>query len=161
MVEPLYKLAQEYDRLLALLDEIDADSDQIGVELEKIEAEMSAKFEALLKILFWKESMSDQLDAEIMRLQARKQAQQRRCEWIRWYLGKNLGPGNTFECAIGKMSWRKSEVVERVAESELMPEHQRVRVSVEPNKEAIKRDLKAGLAVPGWVLQQKMNLQIK
>jgi hypothetical protein len=159
MSEPLYKLAQEYDRLLALLDDSETNYETAVLEIEKLQAEMSAKFEALLKVLFWKESMVEQVDAEIKRLQIRKQSIENRCEWIRWYLGKNLGPGNTFECAIGKMSWRKSEVVERVSDDPLLPEYERVKV--EPNKEAIKRDLKAGLVVPGWVLQQRMNLQIK
>lgn len=159
MSEPLYKLAQEYDRLLALLDDPDTNYETAVLEIEKLQAEMSAKFEALLKVLFWKESMVEQIDLETARLQTRKEAIKSRCDWIRWYLGKNLGAGNTFECAIGKMSWRKSEVVERVSYDPLLPEYQRVKV--EPNKEAIKRDLKAGLAVPGWVLQQKMNLQIK
>ena len=159
MSEPLYKLAQEYDRLLALLDEPESNSETVALELERLQAEMSAKFEALLKVLFWKESLVEQIDTEIKRLQIRKKSIENRCEWIRWYLGKNLGPGNTFECAIGKMSWRRSEVVERVSDDPLLPEYERVKV--EPNKEAIKRDLKAGLVVPGWVLQQRMNLQIK
>ncbi len=66
-----------------------------------------------------------------------------------------------FETAKVVFSFRKSEVLEVQEGAKLPEEFSNVKVTIEPNKVALKAALKAGEVIDGVCLVEKQNLQIK
>ena len=99
------------------------------------------------------------LKAEKDAFAARQKSAENRVEWLKRYLANNLN-GETFKTSRIAMSWRKSDAVE-IQSMESVPEAYMKYKDPEPDKMAIKKALKAGECVPGCVLVEKNNLQIK
>lgn len=75
---------------------------------------------------------------------------------------KLLPVGEKMETDFVTLSWRKSEAVVVDGAPELLPEkYQRVKITVDADKTAIKAAIKAGEDVPGARLEMRQNLQIK
>lgn len=99
-------------------------------------------------------------EAEEKQLAKRRQSLERKADYLKRLLLNNMNDEkySSPRCAI---SFRHSEVVE-VEDMSLVPETMlRAKMSVEPNKTAIKTALKAGEAVSGCKLTQNTTIQIK
>ena len=126
--------------------------------LETLQMEHDAKIEG---IGCW---IKD-LNAEAAAIKAeedkkRRQSSERKAESLKGYLAWTL-QGEKFKSSKVAISWRKSETVELdpgVDPVELPLKYQRVKVSVDADKAALKEVLKAGWDIPGVRLVEKQNI---
>jgi hypothetical protein len=105
---------------------------------------------------------AEALKAEIKRLQSRAKAEERMADWLYGYVAQHgLKEGEKLSDTVISYSWRKSSSVEIVDELALPENCIKVVITKTPDKIAIKAIIKAGTEVPGAVLVEKQNLQIK
>lgn len=91
-------------------------------------------------------------------LAARRVTGERRVEWLKDYLKRSLD-GEKFKTPRCSVSYRKTQAVQIVDEGALPEDF--VTVYTSPRKMAIKEALKAGHAVPGAILEDRMSMIIK
>lgn len=101
------------------------------------------------------------LKAEKQRLAARQSTAERRAEWFKQYVAFCLGEGTKWESAdkTRQFTWRKSEGVE-IENENAIPDYYCV-FTRKPALTEIKKDLKSGAEVPGAVVVERLNLQVK
>jgi chromosome segregation ATPase len=100
------------------------------------------------------------LKEEKARLAKRQQAAERTVSWLSNYLSQFLEPGHKLKDARATIGWRRSQGVKLTAGPDALPEEY-VRIRREPNLSAIKEDLKNGDEVPGAVLEERHNIQVR
>ena len=152
----LYELTGD----LIELENLDLDDESIADTLEAVKGEFSDKAVAILKFTENMNSDIDSLSHEIKRLQERKKVFENRKKRIREYLLYNMEKSgiNKIECPYFTASIRKGSESVEVESSELLPdEYITVQVSEVPDKNAIKRDLKAGKEINGAKLVRGAN----
>jgi hypothetical protein len=132
-----------------------------GEDLEALEAERSAKLEAVACFIKNLDAEAAAIKAEETALAARRKAKEAKAERLRAYLANSLQNAgeSRFETARCALSFRKSEAVEIMDESLLLPDY--VSFKKVPNKAALKRALKNGAQLKGARLIVKQNIQVK
>lgn len=152
----------------AFAESIDPDTGEIINEqaLQRVEALAAQKTVALTDLgLFVKQADSiyiAHLDSVIAELKARKARIEKARDIAQAVIEKLLPVGEKLETDFVTLSWRKSEAVVVDGAPELLPEkYQRVKITVDADKTAIKAAIKAGEIVPGARLEVRQNLQIK
>ena len=135
-------------------------NEEILAELEQLDVDRNEKLEACgIKLKTWASEI-DALDAEIKALKARKQTKMNKSERLMEYVNRSLG-GQRFETAKVAFSYRKSERVDVINEEIVPDKFCRFETKRVPSKTDIKKMLKSGEEVPGCVLVESQNLQIK
>lgn len=159
----LLDISDEYYEVLQSL-ELDEDGDLIGLDrLDDIAKTLGEKVENTA--LYIKEL---RYEVEALRNEERILAERRRskestAEWLKNYLigcmtlvGQNRYESNKVKVRIGS-----SASVNVTDVNKLPEEYVRVTTKFEPDKNAIKDAIKAGIEVAGASLETKQNLQIK
>lgn len=103
---------------------------------------------------------ADAIYAEINNLSLRAAALKREALRCETYLSGVLY-GQKFESPRCKITWRKSESCNVLNIEQLPNEYLRTKVTVDADKTAIKKAIKAGVEVPGAELIQKLNMTLK
>ena len=137
--------SEAWSRLETLQMEHDAKIEGIGCWIKDLNAEAAA------------------IKAEEENLRKRRQSSERKAESLKGYLAWTL-QGEKFKSSKVAISWRRSEAAELDPDMDpvqLPLKFQRVKVSVDPDKTALKEALKAGEEIPGVKLVEKQNIQIK
>lgn len=129
--------------------------------LDGLKLERTEKIENCVALLKNWEALETAIKAEETALKARRESLEKRADWLRSYLSYCLQPGEKFETAKCKISWRKSESVEILDEEKIPEEYLKTETIKKVHKKAIKEALKAGGEVPGAELREKNNLTIK
>lgn len=107
------------------------------------------------------ESDVEAVDAEIKRLKEKKESYAKRAENSKKYLGYMLN-GEKWSNGVHTLSWRKSTAAVWSDPTIPVPEQfARIKTILEPNKEEIKGAILSGARVPGWVVEERRNLQVK
>ena len=103
------------------------------------------------------------IDDEIKRLQALKKTQQNKAEVLKERIqsAMNLYGIEKVEVPTLKLGFRKSTSVEIVNTTQLPKEFMIEKITTSPDKKAIGDALKAGREVPGAILKDNQNLQIR
>lgn len=132
-----------------------------GEDLEALEAERSAKLEAVACFIKNLDAEAAAIKAEETALAARRKAKEAKADRLRAYLANSLQNAgeSRFETSRCLLSFRKSEAVEIMDESLLLPDY--VSFKKVPNKAALKRALKNGAQLKGARLVVKQNIQVK
>ena len=99
-------------------------------------------------------------EAEEKRMRERRAAKEREIDRCKGYLAGVLY-GEKFETPRCKISWRKSEICNVLSMEEIPDEYKRTKVTVDADKTAIKKAIKAGAEVPGAEVIQKLNMTLK
>lgn len=94
------------------------------------------------------------------RLAKRQQAAERTVSWLTDYLQQFLEPGLKLKDARSTIGWRRSQGVKLTVAADALPEEY-VRIRREANLSAIKEDLKNGDEVPGAILEERQNIQVR
>lgn len=100
---------------------------------------------------------------EVKRLRAKKDSIERRREWLKDYVTACLY-GSPWENGTCGFSFRKSKETvpdTEEAKSNTPDAYCRIKVVKEPDKVLIKRTIESGGSVPGWHVEDKLNLQLK
>jgi len=162
----LYEISSELERIREHIHEVASENEgEIPRELDEIltdmEGEKSEKVLNIARLIKSELATAATIKTEEQNLRARRQVHENLAERLKEYLERNI-PGESYEDASAKISWRKSERVEiedlfnlpgRFVE---FPPH-----IPTPKKAEIKKALRDGLAISGASLQSFQNLQIK
>lgn len=129
-------------------------------QFEALQMERDAKVEGLACYIKNKIAYAEAIYAEIDVLSQRASVMKREAERCKAYLAGVLY-GEKFETPRCKISWRKSEVCNVLSMEEIPDEYKRTKVTVDADKTAIKKAIKAGTVVPGAEVIQKLNMTLK
>ena len=101
--------------------------------------------------------------AEELALKDRRARLEKKAENFKNYIDRNMAEAgrDKFETAKCAIKYRKSEAVEITDDTLLPEEYKAVKTEWKPDKDAIKRAIKAGESVPGAAIVEKQNIQIK
>jgi len=152
----------------AILDTIDMETGEVidPARLDALQMERTTKLE---NITLWIKNLESDVEAykaEMESFAARRKAAERKIESLKEYLSKALC-GEKFSTAKCAVSFRKSQIADIHDEAAfkawavvVAPELLTIQ---EPkiNKNEVKRCLKDGESIPGAVLVERQNIQIK
>lgn len=146
----------------AIMACIDAETGEI-IDPEKLESLQMARESKIENVALWVKNLkalTSAIKAEKDALAEREANNKAKIESLSKWLVDALG-GMKFETPKVSISFRNSESVEIVDESAIPPEYIRERVQTAPDKAAIKEALKSNFQIPGAMLVQNKNIQIK
>ena len=126
--------------------------------LDALEMAKEEKTENLVLLIKEINAECKAIKDEEQTLASRRQAGEKRVEWLKNYLKMSLN-GEKFKTPRCSVSYRKTQAVQIVDEDALPEDF--VIVYTSPRKMAIKEALKAGDEVPGAVLEDRMSMIIK
>lgn len=157
----LYELTERFATALRVWERAETPEEEAEAlkDVLLVDEEREAKLANCCGYLKSLDADADKIANEIKRLQAKKERVENRSETFTKYLTANLLPNETWSNAVHSIGWRKSEAV--VITGDVPEQYVREVVKREPDKTAIKKDLKAGAEIPGAFLEVRNNLQIK
>lgn len=158
----LYKINDEVHEFLAQVTEYKDEHGEFPEgakeKFKALKLDFEEKLTACWKVIKNKEAESNALKAEIARLTGRKRSIDNEIDWLEQYAADELA-GSPFKHKLGGFSWRKSEsvdVIDLVAVPTTYCSFEKV-----PDKRMLKDDLKQGVEIPGAVLVEKNNIQVR
>lgn len=129
-------------------------------QFEALQMERGQKIEGMCCYIKNKIAEAQAIDAEIDTLSYRSGAIKKEVDRCKGYLAGALY-GEKFETPRCKISWRKSDVCNVLSMEAIPDEYKRTKVTVDADKTAIKKAIKAGVEVPGAEVIQKLNMTLK
>ena len=164
----LYEINMKYEEILTrLFTEVDEETGEVNPEilseLEQMQEERTEKLEAIGCFIKNLESEAKAIKAEIDNLKERMEAKTNKAERLREYLTKDIlaHDEKKVETARISMSFRSSEQVSILDETKIPKEYLTEKITISPDKTAIKKAIKDGQTVEGCEIVKKQNLQIK
>lgn len=151
-IEPLYKLASDYDELKSLVSDDDVTVEAIENTLAGVEDQFSKKAQAVLVVANGFDHNVAAIDAEIDRLESLKSSYTNKQQSLKEYLRYNMEKTgiNKIECDLFTITLRKgSSVVNVTDESKLGDDYVTVKTVISPDKRAIGKALKDGVEIEG------------
>ena len=160
----IYELNQQIAACIRFDDDhvVNTEDGEI-LDLEQFEAlqmERDAKVENLACYIKNKRADAEAIYAEIDNLSKRAAALKKEAARCEAHLAGVLY-GENFDSPRCKISWRKSEVCNVLSLDEIPEEFKRTKVTVDADRTAIKKAIKAGTVVPGAEIIQKLNMTLK
>lgn len=157
----LYKLTDDFLAVQALLDDPDVDLETIEATLEAIKYSLEEKGANGIELMHYLEDRAVAFEKRRKLFELNEKHYKAAFEKVKEYYRSQLEKAGIkkLETESGTLSLRLSKVVE-IINSELVPD-QYLRIKTEINKQDAKAILLAGGTVPGLMLQEKLNLQIK
>lgn len=153
----------------ALLECIDTETGEIldAEQLDKLQIERDVKIENIALYIKSLRADAEAIKAEEKRLAERRKAKENRAESLKEYLYNALN-GEAFETPRVRLSFRGSEAVNITDEFSVVEYLEKNYIEKaltyslpKISKEIVGKLLKEGKEIPGAVLQQNNNLQIK
>lgn len=129
-------------------------------QFEALQMERGQKIEGMCCYIKNKLAEAQAIDAEIDTLSYRSGAIKKEVDRCKGYLAGVLY-GEKFETPRCKITWRKSEVCNVLSMEAIPDEYKRTKVTVDADKTAIKKAIKAGMEIPGAEVIQKLNMTLK
>lgn len=129
-------------------------------QFEALQMERNAKVEGLACYIKNKIADAEAIYAEIDTLSQRASAMKKEAERCKAYLAGALY-GEKFESPRCKITWRKSEICNVLNIDAVPDEFKRTKITVDADKTAIKKAIKAGMEIPGAEVIQKLNMTLK
>lgn len=161
----LYELTEEWQQLLAMMDDPDVDPQLIKDTLEGLSGEIEEKGDNYAKVIKMYEGDIATIDAEIKRLTALKQSRQKNIERMKESLKNAMAAiGKVkFKTSLFNFGIRKNPAKMIVDDATKVPAYYWVVPDPKPeiNKALLKEDLKKGEAIEGAHLEQGESLTIK
>lgn len=145
----------------AVMDCIDLETGEI-VDIEKLDELTIERDEKIQNIALWIKNLksdAEALKAEKDAFAQRQKVAENKADSLKKYLSDYLA-GQAFKTEKVAISFRKSEAVE-VTNIELLTEDFLTYKEPTVNKTAIKEAIKSGTSVPGAMLVENQNIQIK
>lgn len=129
-------------------------------QFEALQMERGQKIEGMC--CYIKNLMAEAVayEAEEKRMRERRAAKEREIDRCKGYLAGVLY-GEKFETPRCKISWRKSEICNVLNIDTVPDEFKRTKVTIDADKTAIKKAIKAGMEIPGAEVIQKLNMTLK
>ena len=155
----LYEINAELQNILNSVDpETGEITDEQLAALSEITLARDEKIDNIACYIKSLKAEAEALKAEKQALAERQSQKERHAERWRDWLAMIMN-GEKFESPRSKISWRKSTSVNVFDDREVPEEYWKIKREV--SKSDISAALKAGTHVPGAVLEEKMNMQVK
>lgn len=157
----LYEIDMEIERLIVMSEDAGMYYEDIKDTLDALNMDKHDKcVNVALKI---KELISDaeRFKKEEENICRRRKAIEKKCEWLKNYLGISLRGEKIEDDPRVRVSYRHSSVVE-IEDEDLIPQEYFVvrPVEMRPDKDAIKRALNSGCEVRGAHLAERCHIQV-
>ena len=155
----LYDIAEGINRV----EEFIEDEKALAEYLDSLSMQFEDKVSNILRYRRTLELTADAVSNEIERLTTLKKYYERKGANLKNYVSYAMiktGKDN-MELEIAKLSFRKSETTDILDENLIPAEFKKEKISVVIDKKEIKDALKAGKEVPGAIITEHRNLQIK
>lgn len=160
----IYELKDQIKACIQLDEEHVVDTEDGEIlnlqQFEALQMERDQKIEGMCCYIKNKIAEADAIDAEANILSHRSGVIRKEVERCKSYLAGALY-GEKFETPRCKITWRKSEICNVLSMDEIPDEYKRTKVTVDADKTAIKKAIKAGAEVPGAEVIQKLNMTLK
>lgn len=158
----LFEINEQIEMLTeSLVDEETGEiNEEVMAELESLEMDRDDKIEGCGMMMKQLSAEVEAINEEIKALKARATAKANKHDRIGEYVKATL-KGKPFERARVSMRFRKSERVEITDETLVPDEWCKFETTRKPVKSEIKKALKNDETVPGCVLVESINLQVK
>jgi len=157
----LYEIANDF----AKLTDSDMDPEMIADTLEAIEWELEGKIENCLAVIKNELAYAESLKAESKKLSERAKSSELRAERIKEYIAGSLETAGkkSLKAGVHQVTVRApSKSVEILDSGALPAEFVEYETNIKPDKLAIKKQLEAGIEVPGAQIKTgKPSLLIK
>lgn len=157
----LYEIANDF----AKLTDSDMDPEMIADTLEAIEWELEGKIENCLAVIKNELAYAESLKAESKKLAERAKSSELRADRIKEYIAASLETAGkkSLKAGVHQVTVRApSKSVEITDSSALPSEFVEYETNIKPDKLAIKKQLEAGIEVPGAQIKTgKPSLLIK
>lgn len=161
----LYELTDEWQQLVAMMDDPDVDPQLIKDTLEGLSGEIEEKGDNYAKVIKMYEDDIATIDSEIKRLTALKQSRQKNIERMKESLKNAMAAiGKVkFKTSLFNFGIRKNPAKMIVDDATKVPAYYWVVPEPKPeiNKALLKEDLKKGETIEGAHLEQGESLTIK
>lgn len=163
----LYALSAQKQELLNAIASFDLEdmqgSDVIADTLESLDEALEGKVESVLHFRQHLLNEATALKAEEQRLAERRKLREAKADRLKDYVNEclNVAGVKKLETPLYTVSYRKSDIVEITDAKALPVGFLRTNTTTNPDKDAIKKALKAGEVINGAQLVTKANLQIK
>ena len=159
----LYEIADEIERILAR--EVDHETGEITdatfAALERLEMERDRVALAVGAYLKGELAEADAIDREADKLRERGERHRRRGLKLMEYLEQHCEPGKKLSDRVCEISWRKSTAVVVDDETHIPRQYIREKITVAPDKKALRGDLQLGKEIEGARLEHRQNLVIR
>lgn len=159
----LYEITGQFSALDSMDLETSEDIQAYGDLYAGLEGTLKEKIEASCKVIKNSDAEIEALSNEMARLSARKKTIENRTAWLKGYMQENLEAMGLDKVDTYLFSVRiqaNPPSVDVTIEAEKLPEEYQ-RVTIAPDKTAIKEALKAGIDIEGCTLSQSKSLRIK
>ena len=169
MSRTLYQIDRAIEEALAiaLTENIDPETGEIlsgdFSQLEELAVERTVKFENIGAYIKNLTAEAEAIKEEEKNLERRRKAKEKEIERLKGFVAYSMTNAgeDKFESPKVAFSFKKSKKVEVLNMEAIPEEYIRVTVKKDADKTAIGKLLKAGQEVPGCVLLENNNLQIK
>lgn len=154
-------MASIYEIDKQILQLIDEDGEINDIEaFEQLQLDRDIKIENTA--LYIKNLIAEYtaIDEEIRNLKARLESKKKKVERLEMILLYACA-GSKFETAKAAISFRKSEAVQLVDEAMIPISFKKEKVTTSIDKTAIKKAIKAGNDIPGAIIEERLNVQVK
>lgn len=162
---PLYELSAEYQRVLSLLDDPDADPAALEQELDGLAGQIQIKAGAIAGLIRQFEAFSDMRKMEAQRMKALADADARKADRLRDYLLRNMQAvgAERIDTKAFRLSLRANPPSVQVLEEPLVPaEYIRTVTTTSVDKRAILEHFKTtGEIVDGTDISRGTRLDIR
>jgi hypothetical protein len=160
----LYEISDKYQFLLHdLYDEETGEIDEsVMVKLNELSDSAETKCINIVKIFKEIDYQRLAIAEEKKRMQARETALKNQVERLKFYLQSNMDRCkiDRVECPQFVISMQKNPASLSITNAKLLPEKY-MKVTVEPDNEKIKEDLKNNVVIPGACLVQGRSVRIR
>ena len=163
----LYAIDAEIQRAIeAMFDTVNEDGEieeGTAIYLSALREERAKKLDNVGAYIKNLEAETDAINAEIKRLQERAAVKKNRIERLKKYVSDSLLATGDMKFETGRVaySFRKSTTV-NITDADALPEkYVKIKTETSPDKTAIKKAIQGGAVIPGAILEEKQNLQIK
>lgn len=162
MSKSLFHINSEH---LAIMEQIMEADGELTPEMEQAlqinEAELSVKATSYVNFMAMLKGQNDSIKAEIDRLTKLKKSRENLHKRLSEVLVQAVNLHGEIQTDLHKIGTRKSTVVEVEDVAKLPDSYLTKKLSITPDKTAIKEALKAGKKVKGASLVEKQNLSVK
>ena len=155
----LYEIKQEFLRLA----EIDVDEQTMQDTLESLQYELEEKADNIACLIKQMQAESEAIKAEAKNLTERAKAKEAKADKLTQYLFETFKAvgADKIETARNVIAIKKNPCSVVLDEGFSVKEYLVEKVTVQPDKEKLKTDLKNGIQIAGARLEQKERLTIK
>jgi len=161
----LYELSADYVRVLDLLEDPDADEEQLEAQLDDLAGKITQKAEAIAGLVTHLDGMAAMRKAEAQRLRERAASDEKHAARLRAYVLRHMQAigSERIDTARYTVSIRQNPPAVEVLEEMLVPEDfLRVKVIKEVDKKTILEHFKStGELVPGTEVVRRTRLDIR